>query len=110
VELAHIKAFDDKRNAYIATGAQYIAAANAYLKTASELNSKRLSYLQTADRHIETATSHTMEGRQLQYLAKEYREEAKSIAIQAKVKMASFLKEITQGSVTRRLKIIQMEA
>ena len=107
-ELAHIKTLDDKRNAYIATGAQYIAAAGAYLKTASELNSKRLSYIQTADRHLESAGSHTQESRQLQQIAASYKLEAVAIAAQAKAKMASFLKEITIGSITRKLKTFQM--
>jgi len=107
-ELAHIKALDDKRNAYIATGAQYIAAASTYLKTASELNLKRQSYIQIAGRHLESANSHTQEGCQLQQIADGYKLEAVALAAQAKSKMASFLKEITIGSITKKLKTFQM--
>jgi len=108
VELAHIKAFDDKRNAYIATGAQYIAAASAYIKTASELNLKRVGYLQAAGRYLESAGSHTQEGRQLQQIAAGYKLEAVAVAAQAKSKMAAFQKEISAGSIVRKLKSYQM--
>jgi len=110
VELSHIKAFDDKRNAYIATGAQYIAVASTYLMTADALNAKRLSYIHIAGRHLESAGSHTREGQHLQQVAAGYRLEAVAIAAQAKAKMAAFQKEIAVSSITRKLKIIQMSA
>jgi len=110
IELAHVKALDDKRNAYIATSAQYIGTANAYINTASELNLKRQSYVQIAGRHLESANSHIQEGRQLQQIAASYKLEAAAIANQAKSKMAAFLNEITIGSITRKLKTFQMSA
>jgi len=108
VELAHIKALDDKRNAYLAAGARYIEAASAYIRTASELNLKRQSYVQIAGRHLESAGSHIQEGRQLQQIAAGYKLEAVAIAAQAKSKMAAFQKEIAVGSITRSLKSLNL--
>jgi len=105
VELAHIKALDDKRRAYIDTGVQYIAAADSYTRTAAELNHKRTAYLLTAGRHIETAKSHMQEGRHYQYHAQGYREEAQVIATQAKSKMATFVIEITVKSIQKQVSI-----
>jgi hypothetical protein len=110
IELDHIKALDDKRNAYIITGRAYVDAANSYILTAAELNHKRTAYLQTAGRHIQTASSHIQEGRQLQLNAAAYREEVKLLAIQSKSKMASFLKELSYQSETRKIKQITMIA
>jgi hypothetical protein len=103
-ELAHIKALDDKRNAYIAAGAQYIAAADSYTKTAAELNHKRTAYIQSAGIHVDTASAHIMEGRHYQQNAAGYKEEAKLVAAQAKAKMASFEKLLTIGSIQKQLK------
>jgi hypothetical protein len=77
---------------------------------ATELNHKRQAYIQIAGRHLESATSHTQEGQHLQQNAAGYNAEAKAIAAQAKSKLASFLKEIIAGSITRKLKIYQMSA
>ena len=110
VELAVITAHDDKRKAYITIGQQYIAAADAYTRMASELNLKRQAYLQTAGHHIETARAHIEEGRQYQQNAAGYREEARAMSLQAKSKMTAFQKELIAGSITRQLKTIQMSA
>jgi len=103
-ELAHIKTLDDKRNAYIATGAQYISAADSYIKMASELSDKRTNYIQIAGRHIQTAGAHLQEGKHYQQNAQGYKEEAQAVSLQAKSKLNAFLREVIAGSIQRQLK------